>query len=94
LQGLQVKNLKITKLQMKNEKLQPTNDNVSKFTSNKTHASIAQNYKLQVTNLQATKYNEINHKSQITILQLKFIILIRNSKFYNMTILHSDKLQN
>ncbi len=37
------------KLQMKNEKLQPTNNNVSKFTSKKTHASIAQNYKLQVT---------------------------------------------
>jgi hypothetical protein len=30
---------------MKNEILQPTNDNVSKFTSNKTHACIA---KLQV----------------------------------------------
>jgi hypothetical protein len=37
---------------MKNEKYQPTNNNVSKFTSNKTHASIAQNYKLQVTKLQ------------------------------------------
>ncbi len=30
---------------MKNEKLQPTNNNVSKFTSNKTHACIAQNCK-------------------------------------------------
>ncbi len=49
MQGLQVENYKITKLQMKNEKLQPTNNNVSKFTSNKTHACIAQNYKLQVT---------------------------------------------
>jgi hypothetical protein len=36
---------KTTKLQMKNEKLQPTNNNVSKFTSNKTHACIAQNCK-------------------------------------------------
>jgi hypothetical protein len=49
LQGLQVKNYKITKLQMKNEKLQPTNNNVFKFTSNKTHAGIAQNYNLHVT---------------------------------------------
>ncbi len=31
---------------MKNEKLQPTNNNVSKFTRNKIDASIAQNYKL------------------------------------------------
>ncbi len=52
MQGLQVRNYKIMKLQMKNEKLQPTNNNVSKFTSNKTHASIAQNYKLQVTKSQ------------------------------------------
>jgi hypothetical protein len=37
---------------MKNEKLQPTNNNVSKFTSNKTHACITQNYKLQATKLQ------------------------------------------
>ncbi len=44
--------LKITKLQMKDEILQPTNNNVSKFTSNKTHVIIAQNYKLQVTKLQ------------------------------------------
>ncbi len=48
MQGLQVRNYKITKLQMKNEKLETTNNNVSKFTSNKTHASIAQNYKFQV----------------------------------------------
>jgi hypothetical protein len=34
---------------MKNEKLQPTNKNVFKFTSNKTHSGIAPNYKLQVT---------------------------------------------
>jgi hypothetical protein len=41
---------KIIKLQMKNEKSQPTNNNVSKFTSNKT-----QNYKftsLQICKLQ------------------------------------------
>jgi hypothetical protein len=53
--------LKITKLQMKNEKLQPTNNNVSKFTSNKTHACIA---KLQVCKLQnksqVTNYNITN----------------------------------
>jgi hypothetical protein len=55
LQGLQVRNYKITKLQMKNE-LQPTNNNVFKFTSNKTHVSIAQNYKLQVTKLQVYKF--------------------------------------
>ncbi len=47
MQGLQVKNYKIT-----NEKLQPTNNNVSKFISNKMHASLAQNYELQVTKLQ------------------------------------------
>jgi hypothetical protein len=55
---------------MKNEKLQPTNNNVSKFTSNLTHASIAQNYKLQVpklqvykfANLQVKKYNKSRHK--------------------------------
>jgi hypothetical protein len=49
LQGLQVRNYKITKLQMKNEKLQPTNNNVSKFTNNKTHLGIAQftNFELQ-----------------------------------------------
>jgi hypothetical protein len=41
---------------MKNEKLQPRNNNVSKFTSNKTHADIAQNYKLQVYNLQVCKF--------------------------------------
>jgi hypothetical protein len=34
---------------MKNEKLQPTNNSFSKFTSNITHAGIAQNYKLQAT---------------------------------------------
>jgi hypothetical protein len=56
LQGLQVRYYKITKLQMKNEKLQPTNNNVSKFTNHKTHASIAQNYKLQVTKLQVYKF--------------------------------------
>jgi hypothetical protein len=58
LQGLQVRNYKIMKLQMKNEKLQPSNNNVSKFTSKKIHASVAQNYKLQVykfANLQVTK---------------------------------------
>jgi len=46
------------KLQMKNEKLQPTNNNVSKFTSNKTSAGNAKNYKLQLykfANLQVTK---------------------------------------
>jgi hypothetical protein len=46
------------KLQMKNEKSQPTNNNVSKFTSNKTHAGNAQNNKLQFykfANLQVTK---------------------------------------
>ncbi len=50
MQGLEVRNYKIT-----NEKLQPTNNNVYKFTSNKTYASIAQNYKiasLQVHKLQ------------------------------------------
>jgi hypothetical protein len=41
---------------MKNEKLQLANNNVSKFTSNKTHASIAQNYKLQVTKLPFYKF--------------------------------------
>jgi hypothetical protein len=56
LQGLQLRNFKITKLQMKNEKLHPTNNNFSKFTSNKTHASTAQNYKLQVTKLQLYKF--------------------------------------
>jgi hypothetical protein len=50
---------------MKNEKLQPTNNNVSKFTNNKRHACIAQNYKLQVTKLQVTRYKKTNHKSQI-----------------------------
>ncbi len=40
---------------MINDKLQPKNNNISKFTSNKTHASIAQNYKLQVTKLQVYK---------------------------------------
>jgi hypothetical protein len=55
---------------MKNEKLQPTNNNVSKFISNKTHAGIAQNYKLQVTKLQVTN-------SKITILK----ILIKIYKF-------------
>ncbi len=49
---------------MKNEKLETTNNNVSKFTSNKTHASIAQNYKLQVA-----KSNKIKNKSQIHKLQ-------------------------
>ncbi len=39
---------------MKNEKLQPTNNNVSKFTSNKTHACIAQNYKF--ASLQVCKF--------------------------------------
>jgi hypothetical protein len=55
LQGLQVRNYKIMKLEMKNEKLQPTNNNVSNFTSNKTHACIAQSSKLQVTKLQCYK---------------------------------------
>ncbi len=41
---------------MKNEKLHPKNNNVCKCTSNKTHASIAQNYKLQVYNLQVCKF--------------------------------------
>jgi len=40
---------------MKNEKLQPINNNVFKFTSNKSHAGVAQNYKLQVTKLQVCK---------------------------------------
>ncbi len=48
MQGLQVRYYKIAKLQMKNEKFQPTNNNVFKFTSNKTHSGLAQNYKLQV----------------------------------------------
>jgi flagellar hook-length control protein FliK len=52
LQVLQVINYEITKLHLKNEKLKPTNNNVSKFTSNKTHAGIAQIYKLQVYKLQ------------------------------------------
>ncbi len=53
MQGLQVRNYKIT-----NEKwkiFKPTNNNVSKFTSNKTHTCIAKNYKFQVTKLQVTK---------------------------------------
>jgi hypothetical protein len=49
---------------MKNENFQPTNNNVSKFTSNKTHACIA---KLQV--FKFTSY-KINHKSQITNSQI------------------------
>jgi len=76
---------------MKNEKLQPTNNNVSKFTNNKRHACIAQNYKLKVTKLQVYKFTILqicklqdikkqitSHKFHIhkfTILQLKFIIL-------------------
>jgi len=59
LQGLQFRNYEIMKLQMKNEKLQPANNNVSKFTSNKTHASITQNYKLQVTKLQVYKFTNL-----------------------------------
>ncbi len=35
MQGLQVRKYKTTKLQIKNKKLQPKNNNVSKFTSNK-----------------------------------------------------------
>jgi hypothetical protein len=49
----------ITKFQIKNQKLQPTNNIVSKFTSNKSHVGITQNtnYKLQnckFTSLQVT----------------------------------------
>ncbi len=49
MQGLQVRNYKIMKLKMKNENLQPINNNVFKFTNNKTHTCIRQNYKLQLT---------------------------------------------
>jgi hypothetical protein len=49
---------------MKNENFQRTNNNVSKFTSNKTHAYIA---KLQVFKFTSFK---INHKSQITNSQI------------------------
>ncbi len=52
---VQVLNYKIAKLQMKNEKLQPTNNNVSKFTSNKTHACIAKLQVYKFANLQVTK---------------------------------------
>jgi hypothetical protein len=65
------------------------------------------NYKLQnckftisqVCKFANYKINKINHKSQITtsqitILQFKFIILIKNIETYNMTISHNYKLQN
>jgi hypothetical protein len=57
LHDVQVLNYKIAKLQMKNEKLQPTNNNVSKFTSNKTHACIAKLQVYKFTNLQFASYN-------------------------------------
>ncbi len=44
---LYVCKLEITKLQMKNEKLQPTNNNVSKFISNKNTCKYCT--KLQIT---------------------------------------------
>ncbi len=50
---------------MKDEKLQPTYNNVSKFISNKTHASIAQNYNFQVTKLQVTNYKFTNYNITI-----------------------------
>ncbi len=90
-----------TKLQMKNFNLQLTM--FPSLQVNKTHASLAQNYKLQVYKFASNKINKNkNHKSYITKLQiytlqyynlflnfLKFKIL----EIYNMTILQIAKVK-
>ncbi len=66
MQGLQVRNYK-----MKNEKLQPTNNNVSKFISNKSTCKYCKNLQIanyKIASLQIFKLQITN--SQITILQI------------------------
>jgi hypothetical protein len=77
---------------MKNEKFQPTNNNVSKFTSNKTHACIA---KLQVYKFTGLQICKLQNKSQVTNYKFtNYNIIVKNLEMYNMTILHSYKLHN
>jgi hypothetical protein len=82
----------VCKLKITNEKFQPTNNNVSEFTNNKTHASIA---KLQVYKFTSLQICKLQNKSQVTNYKFtNYNIIVKNLEIYNMTILHSYKLHN